>query len=502
MTILEKEVWVGLGGGNSSYYEKLGYEIPREIKKYGKPRAQKGTKILVKLEDLSINSTVKITKVCDICGIETPNQSYEQVIKQRSDRVDYCRMCASSIKASLTKKNNVKYEKTLEYYAIKNNMEYLITEFSDKNIKSPDKINYCTPDKYLWNCSKCGSEYDMSPDKRTSDKNNCPYCSGKRVNETNSFWNTHREFALLLKNKQRSNEITAGHNGKEVFVCNECGHEQSKSVNTTVQQGFRCNKCSDGISYSEKFLFSMLDQLEIEFKTQHVFKWAKNKKHDFYIPKLDLIIEAHGEQHYIESFGKFGLTSLEEIQSNDKIKEKLALENGIDKYIVVDCKKSTINYLKNSVLSSQLTCYFNLANISWEKCHSNGCKSMVKTVCELWNEGIESTLDISKEVKLGRLVVTKYLKQGAELGWCNYDPKKTILKNIHSNNLKRRKRVIQLTKEGDLVREWLSANEVEEEIGINRERIMDACRIENRITGGFKWMYKDDYEKLLQSDLK
>ena len=32
-----------------------------------------------------------------------------------------------------------------------------------------------------------------------------------------------------------------------------------------------CRKCSDGISYPEKFLYSILEQLNIDFETQKIF---------------------------------------------------------------------------------------------------------------------------------------------------------------------------------------------------------------------------------------
>jgi hypothetical protein len=33
--ILEQEIPIGLSGGNVSYYEELGYHLPRTINKYG-----------------------------------------------------------------------------------------------------------------------------------------------------------------------------------------------------------------------------------------------------------------------------------------------------------------------------------------------------------------------------------------------------------------------------------------------------------------------------------
>jgi hypothetical protein len=94
VAILENEVWVGVSG-NINYYENLGYEIPKYKPLKGKSRIKKGTKILVKLEDLLKNSTIRVTKVCDCCGEHVPNIQYKSVILNRTigDGLDRCIKC-------------------------------------------------------------------------------------------------------------------------------------------------------------------------------------------------------------------------------------------------------------------------------------------------------------------------------------------------------------------------------------------------------------------------
>lgn len=75
MAILEKEVWVVLGGTNLDYYEKLGYVIP-EIR-------GKHTTILVKIEDLPKSSKIKLTKICDDCEKIIPNQFFYNISRGR-----------------------------------------------------------------------------------------------------------------------------------------------------------------------------------------------------------------------------------------------------------------------------------------------------------------------------------------------------------------------------------------------------------------------------------
>lgn len=60
------------------------------------------------------------------------------------------------------------------------------------------------------------------------------------------------------------------------------------------------------------------------------------------------------------------------------------------------------------------------------------------------------------------------------------------------------KSVVQL-KDGLLIKEWNSAILAERELGIKRAAISACCRkVKHRKTaGGFEWMFKEDYEKML-----
>ena len=60
------------------------------------------------------------------------------------------------------------------------------------------------------------------------------------------------------------------------------------------------------------------------------------------------------------------------------------------------------------------------------------------------------------------------------------------------------KSVVQL-KDGFLIKEWDSAILVERELGIKRAAISACCRKvkHNKTAGGFEWMFKEDYEKML-----
>lgn len=66
--ILDEFVYVGLSPRNVSYYENLGYSIPRKTDKKGRVNYTKGTKIRVKVCDLMPTSKAKVLCQCESCG--------------------------------------------------------------------------------------------------------------------------------------------------------------------------------------------------------------------------------------------------------------------------------------------------------------------------------------------------------------------------------------------------------------------------------------------------
>jgi hypothetical protein len=336
LAILEKEVWVGLMGSNTRHFENLGYEIPRRKDKWGSFTIPKGTKILVKVEDLPKGSDVLITRICDVCGTENYNKKYSRVLNERKNGFD------------------------------------------------------------------------------------------------------------------------------------------------------KCSKCVEGISYPEKFMISILNQLKIKYKHQKTFKWSENKKYDFFVERFNCIIETHGSQHYENSRNRRG-RSLEEEQDNDKLKENLAKLNGVKNYIIIDCRKSELNYIKNSVMKSELSKLLNLNNINWIKCEKFAREAMIKLISNLWNNGIKSTYVIGKRLNISRCSVTRYLNQSSLIGLCNYTGKEQLNKSV-----------VQLTVKNKFVKEWKSINNAMRELNINGNgNISSVCRGKRKTAGGYKWMFKEDYDKYI-----
>lgn len=518
MTILEEDVWVEIGGNNLRYYESLGYDIPkrRRNNKVSKDNltVPRGTRILVKVKDLPRNSSTKITKICDICGNHIPNQEYGAVMSRRIERdgKDRCYKCGK-INGGITRKNNTPYEKSLEFWARENNMEYLLEEFSDRNNSNTKGYSHGSVEAVLWNCPKCKSEYDMSIVMRTNSKSNCPYCAGQRVNNTNCLWTTHPEIAKLLANPEEGYIVSKGRTKKVDFSCPECGFKEPKIIQDIIRQRYSCSMCSDGYSYPEKYMLNVLNQLNLKVQRQKSFKWSKNiksenkrlsgtKKYDFYLQEFNCIIEVHGEQHYTSKFAQ-SETSLQDEKDNDVLKEKLANDNEIEYYIVINCAISDPDYIKENIESSKLKELFNLEDINWNECHNYSISSLVKSICDLWGN-YTSVKEISEKVDIDITTIRRYLTQGSKIGLCDYNGQneatKTRKKNLLKINKIRSVKVIQLTEEGKFIKEWDSVAQAQKYYNINN--ISAVCRLRQETAGGYRWMYKDNYEEIIKEQGK
>jgi len=372
---------------------------------------------------------------------------------------------------------------------------------SDLKIIEQMRVGKSKRKAYLYECVNCGNmdsigEYELN-------KHGCNVCcspSRKILKGYNDLWTTHPEVVRQLKYSEIGFEVSKGSHRKEIFICDNCGFEDRKTISNVVKQGVSCLKCGDGVSYPEKYISNVLDQLNVYHEKDKIFSWSEgyihtnsegNKRYDFYIPSLNCIIETHGLQHYKESLrGR----SLQEEKENDIYKESLAKENGITNYIVLDCRLSEPEYIKTSLLKSEIAKLFDLDKVDWLIAHGFACDTLIKQVCGLWESGIKDTLKISKIMNRSRTTITSYLKKGSEMGWCDYE------RLSYVNYLKKGKQVCQLREDGILTKEWNSIKEASFNLGINNTSIGRVCKGEYGYTraGGFKWMYKEDYEKYIE----
>lgn len=205
--------------------------------------------------------------------------------------------------------------------------------------------------------------------------------------------------------------------------CPHCGFKKETRPCDIHRKGFRCPICSDGISYPEKIVGNFLKVLNIEFKTQICI--ANKYRYDFYIPSLNAIVEVHGLQHYPGQRPKHWKT-YEKEHENDIDKWMLAnvkFGEGL-KYIVLDCRYSELDWIKKSIVNSELSTLFDLSEIDWLELHSKSECSRALEVIEYYNENGGTLAQIGDKFGISDVSVGRYLRKGCNLGLCNYKSKK------------------------------------------------------------------------------
>ena len=353
--------------------------------------------------------------------------------------------------------------------------------------------------KILHRCKIDGHEWSPTPGYILSG-GGCPVCSHRTIgkNFENSIWaSEYKEFFENYLTEEQMKTTMPNSCKKIRMTCPHCGRPKDISPNRLFRTHSLGCVCSDGVSYPNKFIYALLNQLDIIYSPEHTFKWSQKKRYDVYISTLNCIIENHGEQHYDNSFTHIDSRTLEEEQENDKYKLELALKNGIEQYIVLDCRESNVAWLKNSVLNSILSKIFDLSTIDWIKCHEFACSNLINTAADLWNSGM-GVYTIIKEMRLSEGTVVRYLKQAAECGLCDYTRENSYKRMGEANrgeNHHMARLTVQLTDELEVVRLWRYMTEAESVLGINMKQISACCYDVHKTAGGYRWKFLYDITK-------
>ena len=282
---------------------------------------------------------------------------------------------------------------------------------------------------YKYKCLKCGNE-DWILETALCDNQHigCNVCSTrpkKVVPGINDIPTTAPWMVKYFENPEDATKYCKTTKQKIDFVCPDCGRHHTKAIGTVYTCHNLSCPCQDGWSYPNKFMHSVLEQIGVNFETEKSFDWSKGRIYDDYIEHngLKIITEQHGKQHYEREINKNGRTIKEE-QENDKIKHDLAIQNSIDYYFVIDCRESTKEYIKNSILNSGLFSILNINpnDIDFNKCDEFATSNMTKQICEYKNSHSDmTTKEIAKLFHISYKTANDLVKKGAKLGWCTYE---------------------------------------------------------------------------------
>lgn len=150
-------------------------------------------------------------------------------------------------------------------------------------------------------------------------------------------------------------------------------------------------------------------------------------------------------------------------------------------------------------MNSRLNDIFDLSIIDWLKCEEFALNNRIKEVCEYKKDNSNmSTIDIGKIFKLKDITIRRYLKQGTELGWCNYNVEEELIKSrqkIADSNKKRLSKPVEMFKDGKTLGIFYSASELERQsvelfgIKLLHKSIFKVCSGERKQYKGFTFAY-------------
>ena len=243
----------------------------------------------------------------------------------------------------------------------------------------------------------------------------CPYCSGRKIHSKDSLGqhivdNYGKDFLDKVwsdKNEVSPFEYTTGTNKKAWWKCSNGKHNEFKrDIASSKRFEFKCPKCNDIISYPNKLMQTLLEQLEIEFISEYSPNWIKPKRYDFYIPSMNLIIEMDGGWHFKDN--NMSGQTIEKSKELDNYKDIKAINNGLN-IIRIDCRISELEYIKSKIIKSELSKLFELNKIKWDGCSRHLLFNTINKLFELYDEG-KTPNEISDITGISVCTIRKHLK--------------------------------------------------------------------------------------------
>ena len=332
--------------------------------------------------------------------------------------------------------------------------------------------------KILHECKVCHNKWNAYPSDVLY-RGICAVCNGKRIGSApeykNSIWaSEYKGFCAQFLTEEQMKTTMPKSEKKIMARCPDCGNLKQIAPAQLTKHGLSCI-CGDSISFANKFVYNVLQQLHMHIDCEYTPAWANHKRYDCYLKEYNMIIENHGLQHYEECF--YPHKTLQYEQENDLLKQNLALCNGINYYIIIDCRYSTLTWIKESIMKSLLPqiLQFKEEDIDWNAALQYATSSLVKIAADLYNDGL-SPSEIGVKLQISKTAIWRWLKVATELKLCNY--------KIESSTAKKSVYCVELDITFDSIRK------AAEFINLKyRKSIVLCCQGIKGTVKGYHWQY-------------
>lgn len=367
--------------------------------------------------------------------------------------------------------------------------------------------------KYTCNKPKCGWTEGWIRESNLDRKKGCGCCctpAKTLVPHINSIkakapW----MIDLGVSEEDALTHTPCSHDEIEV-ICPDCGRKKIiKIYDIYANKSITCD-CGDGKSYISKYITSLLDQLEVDYKTEVKYDWNKYinpiKNNRPSQASIDFVIYYNGRQIPLEADGGFhrkdnkmnGMTK-EQAKYVDKQRDENCLKYLGEETIRI----SDEGDVKENILNSKLNTLFDLSTIDWNKCEEFALSNLVKEVCEYWNqkEDWESTKDLGRLFGVSSRTIIMYLKKGIKHKWCDYNGKEELKKSV-SKNGKMNGKQVEVFKDGVSVGIFDSCAELERQseelfgVKLHNTNISAVCLENQKKHKGFTFKYVEKSEEV------
>lgn len=267
---------------------------------------------------------------------------------------------------------------------------------------------------YKVRCLNCGYEWTT---RQTALQNGagCNCCRNKIVVDgINSIADTDEWMVPWFVNQEEAHRYSYGSSEHIMAKCPQCGYSKRVRIDTLYKaHGFKCPVCSGGKSYPQRFVIQLFIETGVNFineLTKQIAPWIRGKRrYDFYLPNHNGIVQINGAQHLDPK-----------VQKVDIQKKQSAIKDGkIAHYITIDCRKSQPQFIKNQIIGSGLLQLIEADpnSIPWERIQENAQKSLVKQVCNYYQNNEVTMQEVGKRFHLSVPCIFTYVKTGKNLGW-------------------------------------------------------------------------------------
>ena len=174
--------------------------------------------------------------------------------------------------------------------------------------------------------------------------------------------------------------------------------------------------------------------------------------------------------------------------------------------IFVDCSYSNLDYIKASILKSDLTKYFNFENVDWVEVEklSRDSTSLITDVCKYYNDNKpyvgKSVNQICElfSLKFGVCpdTIRNYLEIGSDMKICTFkDDKINVFNKVTSSKI-----VYELDENMQLIKVWPTVKSIMNFYGTQSiQQVVKGWTPTKYKYKGHYWLEQEEYDKYINS---